>query len=202
MRTFTILLAGALAIAAAAVAVRGRVLGEVPSASATPALVARADVDPRAVASVRVVGGAGVPVAALERALSTRVGTPLSQTDLDHDRAALVATLEARGHLGAEVTEVRVTWADGAHVVFEVAAGGAYLVDGVKVSGAPRKLADSLARVPTLLRGQPWQPERAADNVALLRDWLLHRDVHADVTARRSVDHRTRTVDVTFEIKL
>ncbi len=197
MRALTILVASALAIVAAVAAVRGRALGGIDSASALPAVPAPAD--PTAVASVHIVGP-GLPVAALERVLSTRVGAPLREDDLVRDRAALTATLEARGHLGAAVTDVRIAWSNGAHVVFEVAAGGMYLVDHIRVEGAPTRRFADLATVPTLLAGQAWQPKRTADNVALLRDWLVQRGVRADVTARRSIDHVRHTVDVTFEI--
>ncbi|MBE7449588.1 MAG: hypothetical protein HS111_12040 [Kofleriaceae bacterium] len=201
MRSFLLVLAGTLALAAAIAAVRGRALGEleVTAASATPAASTRLPAAGE-VASVRV-AGPGLPIATLERALSTRVGAPLTDADLARDRAALVATLEARGHLGAAVDDVRVTWAGGAHVVFEVSAGHVYLVDEVRVTGVPARLAASAAGVPTLLRGQPWQPGRAADNVALLRDWLARRGVAAEVTARRELDHARHTVEVTFEVR-
>jgi outer membrane protein assembly factor BamA len=145
--------------------------------------------------------GETLPVAALERALTTRVGRPLREEDLARDRAALVATLQARGHLAAEVTDVSIAWADGAHVVFNVAAGGVYQVASVEVEGAHTRRFAELAEVPTLLAGQPWHPDRAAANVTLLRDWLAERNVKADVTARRVVDHIQHTVDVTFVVR-
>lgn len=198
MRTLGALIAGALLVVAAYTA-RGRILGEVAtSAAASPGLVAPAD--PLAIVSVRITGK-NLPIAALERALSTRAGRRLSDDDLARDRAAILATLEARGHLGATVSGVRVAWAHGAHVVFDVATAGVYAVDDVTVTGAPAAYAAQLAVVPTLLRGQPWHPERAADNVSLLRDWLAHRDTRADVTAQRTVDHVSHTVDVVFHIE-
>lgn len=197
MRTFGILAASALLVVAA-IAARGRVLGEVEAAaSPSPAIIAPAD--PDTIVTVRITGD-NLPVAALERALTTRKGRRLADDDLAHDRAAILATLEARGHLGAAVTGVRVTWASGAHVVFDVTSGGVYHVDEVKVVGAPPAVARELARVPTLLRGQRWHPERAADNVSLLREWMARRGVSAEVTARRTVDHVTNTVDVVFEV--
>ncbi len=200
MRAFTILAASILAIAAAVAVMRGRVLGEVEAEpSAPPALAAPSD--PNAVASVRILGS-NLPVAALERSLSTRVGVPLREEDIARDRAAMLATLEARGHLGASITDVRVTWSNGAHVAYEIDAAGVYTVDVVLVVGAPPRLATELANVPTLLRGQPWQPERAAENVTLVRDWLAHRGVHGEVIARRTVDHVRHTVDVTFEYRV
>lgn len=199
MRTLGVLLASALLVVAA-VAARGRVLGEVEAAASAPAPAIAAPADPQAVATVRI-AGQNLPVAALERALSTRKGRRLSDDDLARDRAAIVATLEARGHLGASVTGVRVTWSNGAHVVFDVASAGVYQVDHVKVVGAPAAIAHELALVPTLLRGQPWHPERAADNVSLLREWLAHRGIRGEVTARRAVDHTSHTVDVTFDVK-
>lgn len=198
MRTFGILAASTLLVVAA-IAARGRVLGEV-EAAASPAPTVAAPADPEAVVTVRIVGE-NLPVAALERALTTRKGRRLADDDLAHDRAAILATLEARGHLGAAVTGVRVTWASGAHVVFDVTSGGVYHVDEVKVVGAPATVARELARVPTLLRGQRWHPDRAADNVSLLREWMTRQGVPAEVTARRTVDHVTNTVDVVFEIK-
>jgi hypothetical protein len=198
VRTLGALIASALLVVAA-FAARGRILGEVATeASAAPSMVAPAD--PHAVATVRIIGK-NLPIAALERALSTRPGHRLSDDDLARDRTAILATLEARGHLGASITGVRVAWHDGAHVVFDVTSAGVYQVDGVTVTGAPAAYAAELAVVPTLLRGQPWHPERAADNVSLLRDWLAHRGTRAEVTARRTIDHVTHTVDVAFEIK-
>ena len=198
MRTFGILAASALLVVAA-IAARGRLLGEV-EAAASPAPAVVAPADPDAVVTVRILGD-NLPVAALERALTTRAGRRLSDEDLARDRAAILATLEARGHLGAAVAGVRVTWSRGAHVVFDVTSGGVYQVDRVDVAGAPASVARELARVPTLLRGQPWHPERAADNVSLLREWLAQRGVSAEVTARRTIDHVRNTVDVVFEIR-
>ncbi|HUQ06458.1 MAG TPA: POTRA domain-containing protein [Kofleriaceae bacterium] len=198
MRTLGAIIASALLVVATYTA-RGRILGEVATtASAAPGLVSPAD--PLAVASVRI-KGKNLPIAALERALSTRTGHRLSDDDLARDRTAILATLEARGHLGATVTGVRVAWANGAHVVFDVDSAGVYQVDDVKVSGAPTAHVAELAIVPTLLRGQPWHPERAADNVSLLREWLAHRGMRADVTAHRTVDHVSHSVDVVFEIE-
>jgi outer membrane protein assembly factor BamA len=196
MRSIGVLVASLLLVAAA-IAARGRLLGEVEAAES--ALASHAPVDPTTVASVRI-AGQNLPVAALDRALSTRSGNRLTEEDLARDRASLLATLEARGHLGAAVTGVRVTWSGGAHVVFDVTSAGVYSVDEVRVVGAPPAIARELAAVPTLLRGQPWHPERAADNVSLLRDWMAHRGIRAEVTARRSVDHLSHTVDVTFEV--
>jgi hypothetical protein len=198
MRTFGVLIASALFVVAA-IAARGRVLGEF-RAVAGPSTAYAAATDPTEIATVRI-HGSNLPIAALERALSTHAGGHVSDADLARDRAAILATLEARGHLGASVTGVRVTQSNGAHVVFEVASAGVYHVAAVRVDGAPAKLATELAAVPTLLRGQPWHPERAADNVSLLREWLAHRGVTADVTARRTIDHKTHTVDVTFDIR-
>jgi outer membrane translocation and assembly module TamA len=195
------LAASVLAIALAIVAVhrtgiREVVAQAVPADAAPPGEVT----DPHAVASLRF-EGVGLPLAALERALTTRVGAPLRQDDLTHDRAALVALLQARGHLAAEVTDVRITWSNGAHVTFAITAGGVYRVDSVRVEGAHTRRFAELAAVPTLLAGQPWHPERAAANVALLRDWLAQRRVTADVTARRVVDHALHTVDVVFVVR-
>lgn len=196
MRSIGLLVASALLVLAA-IAARGRLLGEVEAAAV--AVAVHAPADPTAVASVRI-AGQNLPIAALERALSTRTGHRLTDDDLARDRAALLATLEARGHLGAAVTGVRVTWSKGAHVVFDIDSAGVYAVDEVRVVGAPAAIARELAVVPTLLRGQPWHPERAADNVSLLRGWMAHRGVHGEVTARRTVDHVRHTVDVTFEV--
>jgi outer membrane protein assembly factor BamA len=200
MRTFGLLIASALLVVAA-IAARGRVLGEVEAVAAPSTAYAAAATDPATVTTVRI-NGENLPIAALERALSTRAGNRVSDTDLAHDRAAILATLEARGHLGASVTGVRVIQSNGAHVVFDVTSAGVYHVAAVRVDGAPARLAAELAAVPTLLRGQPWHPERAADNVALVREWLAHRGVTADVTARRTVDHATHTVDVTFDVRV
>lgn len=199
MRTIGAFALSALIVIAALAVVRGRLIGQ-GEAAASPAPAEVAPADPRAVASVRI-AGQNLPVAALERALATHKGNRLSDDDLARDRAAILATLEARGHLGAAITGVRVTWSSGAHVVFDVTSAGVYQVNGVKVTGAPTAIAAELAAVPTLLRGQPWHPERAAENVSLLRDWLAHRGVRGEVTARRTVDHVTHTVDVTFDVK-
>jgi outer membrane protein assembly factor BamA len=200
VRSFLALCAGALLIVTAIAVVRGRAIREVEADEARDATaLPPPPLDPHAVASVRFEGD-NLPLAALDRALTTRVGAPLRQEDLSRDRAALVATLQARGHLAAEVTGVRVAWAGGAHVVFTVAAGGVYQVASVHVEGTQTRRFAELAAVPTLLAGQPWHPDRAAANVALLRDWLAERGVKADVTARRVVDHVQHTVDVTFSI--
>ena len=202
MRSVLALFVSAAVIAAAAVAVvHGRAIQEVEAdAVADVATGPQVPHDPQAVASIRIEGD-GLPLAALERALSTRVGAPVRDTDLARDREALVATLQARGHLAATVTDVRVAWAEGAHVVFTIAAGGVYQVANVAVEGRQTRRFAELASVPTLLAGQPWRPDRAAANVALLRDWLAQRDVRADVTARRTVDHVNHTVDVTFVVR-
>jgi outer membrane protein assembly factor BamA len=200
MRTFGVLIASALLVVAA-IAARGRLLGEVRAVAGPSTAYAAAATDPNAIATVRI-NGSNLPIAALERSLSTHAGGRVSDADLAHDRAAILATLEARGHLGAAVTGVRVMQSNGSHVVFDVASAGVYHVADVRVAGAPAKLATELAAVPTLLRGQPWHPERAADNVSLLREWLAHRGVTADVTAHRTVDHTTHTVDVTFDVRL
>lgn len=201
MRSALALAASVLAIALAIVAVHRagirEVVAEAVPGDAGPAMLPS---DPHAVASIRFAGDS-LPVAALERAIDTRVGAPLSEDDLAHDRAALVATLQARGHLAAEVTDVRVDWSHGAHVTFEIRAGGIYRVDAVRVEGAHTRRFAELAAVPTLLAGQPWHPDRAAANVTLLRDWLAQRHVKADVTARRVVDHDLHTVDVTFVVR-
>jgi outer membrane protein assembly factor BamA len=201
VRSFLALLTSALAIAAAIAIVHQQGIREV-EAEAVPGIAGSLapPADPHAVASIRF-EGENLPLAALERALTLEVGAPLREDDVAHDRAALVATLQARGHLAAEVTGVRVTWADGAHVVFEVAAGGVYQVASVRVEGAYTRRFAELAAVPTLLAGQPWHPDRAAANVTLLRDWLAQRHVKADVTARRVVDHVRHTVDVTFVVR-
>lgn len=154
MRTIAAFALSALIVVAALAAVRGRLIGQ-GEAAASPAPALAAPADPHAVASVRI-AGQNLPVAALERALSTLKGHRLSDDDLAHDRAAILATLEARGHLGAAITGVRVTWSGGAHVVFDVTSAGVYQVNDVKVTGAPAALAAELAAVPTLLRGQPW----------------------------------------------
>lgn len=200
MRSLLALLASALLIATAIVVVRGSAVREVEARTRRAEAPVAAPQDPRAIVSVRIEGGS-LPVAALERVLATRVGRTLREEDLTRDRTAIVATLQARGHLSAEVKDVRITWANGAHVVFDVAAGGVYQVARVRVEGKHTRRFGDLARVPTLLAGQPWHPDRAAANVTLLRDWLAQRNVKADVTARRVVDHEQHTVDVTFVVR-
>lgn len=200
MRSILALCASALLIATAVAVVRGSGVREVEARAGQEEAPVAGPADPRAVVSVRVEGEL-LPVAALERVLATRVGNTLREDDLTRDRAAIVATLQARGHLAAEVQDVRIVWSGGAHVVFHVAAGGVYQVARVRVEGKPTRRFADLARVPTLLAGQPWHPDRAAANVTLLRDWLAQRGVKADVTARRVVDHVQHTVDVTFVVR-
>lgn len=200
MRSFPLLIASAIAVAAAVAVLRGQVGATEAAASASAALAPEAPRHPDEVVTIRIVGP-GLPVAALERALATRVGAQLRADHLERDRRALVATLVARGYLAARVTDVRLVRAGGVHLVFDVDAGGLYRVDEVRVTGRAARRFAELARVPTLLGGQPWQPERAADNVELLREWLARRGVRAEVTIRRSVDHVRHAVDVTFAVR-
>ena len=197
MRILSVLVCGALLAAATAAVVYGRV-NRVEAEAQHGAAPVQPPADPHTVASVRI-DGAGLPLATLERVLTTRVGAALRADDLAHDREALVAALVARGHLAAQVTGVRTQWrADGGHVVFDVVAGGAYHVGTVTVDGPLARRYAALAEVPTLLGGQRWDAARAASNAALLREWLARRGARADVALTTRVDHARLSVDVTF----
>lgn len=171
----------------------------VASAATSLTQPGRAKTEAGSVRSVRF-SGPGLRASYLPEVVGTREGEPLDAAELHSDRLRIVAALVARGHLDAAAGEPNVQWSSdgGAHVEFPVVAGPAYVVRSVRVEGKQLRRQRALATVPTLDAGQQVNPERIDANVTLIRDWLGHRGVRAEVTARLEVDRFTAQVDVVF----
>lgn len=142
----------------------------------------------------------GLRAAALSGVMTSREGAMLDAALLGADRGRLEQWLVARGHLDASVAEPSVRVADGAVFVdIDVDAGPVFVVRAVRIEGKRADLA-GLSAVPTLTAGHELLAERLDSNVALLRDWLAHRQVKASVSARLEVDRFTKQVDVVFTV--
>jgi hypothetical protein len=155
------------ALVAAGAVVGIRQLPEEAQAEALPT------VDRWRVQGVAIDGGRTLPRAALRAAISTKVGDRLDERRLEHDRAALEAELEARGHLSAKVAPASVTHGPrgGAYIVFDVDPGPMYHLRSVTVTGPGRRDAD----VVRLAAGDEARPDRIARARAALADTLARR---------------------------
>jgi hypothetical protein len=162
-----------------------------------PANEARADVlpalDPRQVQSIAVDGGTSLPISALRAAVSTRVGDLLDEQQLDRDRAAIRAELEARGHLAAKVSPASVTHGPrgGAYLVFDVDPGPTFYLRSVTVTGPGQRDA----AVVRLAAGDEASPSRIALARQALADSFARRG-GKQVELRVSTDEAAAAVDV------
>ncbi len=142
----------------------------------------------------------GLRAAALLPVIDSREGDTLDPALLGADRARLEQWLVARGHLDAQVGEPRVRLAaTGAHIDIQVTAGPVFVIREVRIEGKRAGLA-GLRSVPTITAGHEVVADRVDGNVTLLRDWLAHRKVKANVRARLEVDRFTKQVDVVFTV--
>ncbi len=130
-------------------------------------------VDRWLVQSVAIDGGRKLPRAALRAVISTKAGDRLDERQLERDRAALEAELEARGHLSAKVAPASVTHGPrgGAYVVFDVDPGPMYHLRSVTVTGPGQRDAD----VVRLAAGDEARPDRIARARAALADTHARR---------------------------
>lgn len=131
-----LLLLGVLTVAGLGLAIRH--LPEEARAAGAPAG------DRQRVQAIEVDGGRKLPRAALRAAVTTKVGDQVDTRQLERDRAAIEAELEARGHLAAKVSPASVTYGPhgGAYIVFDVEPGPLYRLRSVTVTGPGQRDAD------------------------------------------------------------
>lgn len=162
-----------------------------------PASEAHADaapvVDPSRVQSIAIDGGRGLPQYALRAAVTTRTGDRVDSAQLERDRAAIAAELEARGYLSAKVSPATVTIGPrgGAYLVFDVEAGPMFHLRTVTVTGPGQRDAD----VVRLAAGDEASRERIARARQALADTFARRG-GKQVELRVTTDAAAAVVDV------
>jgi hypothetical protein len=114
-----------------------RQLPEEAQAAAPPSI------DRRLVQSIAIDGGRKLPYSAMRAAVSTKVGDRYDERQLERDRAAIEAELEARGYLAAKVAPASVTQGPrgGAYLVFDVEPGPVFHLRSVTVTGPGQREA-------------------------------------------------------------
>jgi outer membrane protein assembly factor BamA len=142
--------------------------------------------------------GHGLPVTALRGGLGTRVGTTVDATQLERDRAALVAALAQRGYLRARVAPAHVAYdAHGAYVTFAIDQGKLFHVRSVVVRGA----SSHDTEVVTLSVGDAALADRIELAREALADRLAARSKKTDVALHVSADDATAAIDVELVAK-
>ncbi len=161
----TLVLLTALVAAGAWVAIRQLPQKEA-QASAPPSI------DPRGVLAIAI-DGRNLPRHALRAAVSTKVGDLLDDRQLERDRAAIEAELEARGYLSARVAPPTVTRGPrgGAYIVFDVEPGPMFHLRSVTVTGPGQRDAS----VVRLAAGDEASQDRIARARQSLEDTFARR---------------------------